>query len=109
MEITTSEEFFENILPKRFDPKKARGITAKINLDISGVNGGKWIVTIENQNLEVKKGMEPDPTITVQMADSDYLDMLNGRLAPEKAFFSGKLRVKGDLMLALKLRGIGLL
>ncbi len=109
MEIRTAEEFFESILPKRFDPSKAKGITAKINLDISGVNGGKWTVSIENQKLEVKRGIEPAPTITVIMADSDYLDMLNGKLNPEKAFFSGRLRVKGDLVLALKLRGIGVL
>jgi len=109
MQVKTPEEFFETVLPKRFDPNKARGIQATIQVDISGTNGGKWIINIKDQRLNVKKGTDQAPTITIQMSDENYLDLLNGKLSAEKAFFSGKIKFKGDLMLALRLRDIGFL
>lgn len=109
MQISTPEEFFEKILPARFDPSKAKGIDAIISVKISGVNGGEWIVKIQNQKLIVEKGTHPSPTIAVCMSDTDYVNILNGQLNVEKAFFSGKIKFEGDLILALRLRKIGIL
>jgi putative sterol carrier protein len=43
------------------------------------------------------------------MAETDYVDMVNGRLSGEKAFLTGKLQFKGNIALALKLREMGFL
>jgi putative sterol carrier protein len=43
------------------------------------------------------------------MAEADYIDLINGKMSGEKAFFTGKLRFKGDIGLALKLRETGFL
>jgi len=109
MQINTPEEFFEKILPERFDSGKAKGIDATIQVKITGANAGEWIVKIHNERLAVEKGTHPSPTITVCMSDTDYLSMLNGQLNVEKAFFSGKIKFEGDMMLALRLRNIGIL
>jgi putative sterol carrier protein len=37
------------------------------------------------------------------------MDMINGKLSAEKAFFTGRVRFNGDISLALKLRDAGLL
>jgi len=37
------------------------------------------------------------------MAASDYLDMVNGKLNPQMAFMSGKLKIAGDMGLAMKM------
>ena len=38
------------------------------------------------------------------MAASDYVDMVNGKLNPQMAFMGGKLKIKGDMSLALKMQ-----
>ena len=40
------------------------------------------------------------------MAGSDFLDVINGKLNGQVAFMTGKLKVSGDLSLALKLNAL---
>ena len=42
--------------------------------------------------------------LTITMAASDYLDMVNGKLNPQMAFMSGKLKIAGDMGLAMKMQ-----
>jgi putative sterol carrier protein len=108
-EIETPQEFFEKTLPNRFKPEKAKGINIVVQANIVGNNGGNWIVTIRDQQIEAKKGTNESPTLTVGMAETDFMDIVNSRLSAEKAFFTGKIKFKGDISLALKLRDIGFL
>jgi putative sterol carrier protein len=109
MEAKTPKEFFEKVLSKRFKPDKALGIDVTVQINITGPNGGDWIVTIKNQKLGVKEGTHPSPTLSLEMAEVDYMDMVNGEMSGEKAFLTGKLRFKGNIALALKLRETGFL
>jgi len=43
------------------------------------------------------------------MSLTDFLDMVNGKLSAEKAFFTGKVQFKGNIAVALKLREAGFL
>ena len=43
------------------------------------------------------------------MKQKDFLDLVSGKLNGTAAFFTGKLKVKGDVAVALKLRDAGLL
>ena len=38
------------------------------------------------------------------MADEDLVDMMTGKLNPQKAFFKGKLKIQGNMGLAMKLQ-----
>jgi putative sterol carrier protein len=40
------------------------------------------------------------------MAAQDYLDMLSGKLNGQVAFMSGKLRISGDMGLALRMQSL---
>jgi putative sterol carrier protein len=40
------------------------------------------------------------------MAAQDYLDMVNGKLNPQMAFMTGKLRISGDMGLALRMQSL---
>jgi putative sterol carrier protein len=108
-ETKTPKEFFEEVLPRRFKPDKALGIDVTVQVNITGPNGGDWVVTIKNQKLEVKEGTHPSPTLELNMAETDYMDLVNGKMSGEKAFLTGKLRFKGNIALALKLRETGFL
>ncbi|XP_048065393.1 peroxisomal multifunctional enzyme type 2 [Megalobrama amblycephala] len=49
-------------------------------------------------------GGRADVTFTV--ADEDFMDVVMGKLNPQKAFFAGKLKVKGNIMLSQKLEAV---
>ena len=108
-EAKTPEEFFEKILPSRFKPDKAGDVDVIVQINITGPNGGDWAVTIKNQKLEVKEGTHPLPTLSLEMAEADYMDLVNGEMSGEKAFLTGKIKFKGSIALALKLREMGFL
>ena len=108
-EAHTPQEFFEKILPARFKPEKAAGIDVIAQLNISGPEGGSWTVTIKDQKMQIKEGVHSAPVLTLKMGLSDFLDLVNGKLSAEKAFFTGKVQFKGNITVALKLRDAGFL
>lgn len=105
----TPREFLERMLPSRFKPEKAAGIDVTVHIKITGPNGGDWIVTIKNQKLETKEGTHPSPTMELTIAESDYMDLVNGKISGEKAFMTGKLKFKGNIGMALRLKETGFL
>ena len=44
--------------------------------------------------------------IIISITDQDYVDLASGKLNGQKAFMSGKLKVKGNMMLATKLETV---
>lgn len=108
-DIKTPKEFFEKMLPSRFKPEKAKGIDVTVQINITGPSGGDWVVTIRDQILEVKEGTHPSPMLELMMAEPDYMDLINSRISAEKAFMTGKLKFKGNIGLALRLRETGFL
>jgi putative sterol carrier protein len=109
MEAKTPKEFFEKTLPVKFKPEKAQGIDITAQVNLTGPNGGEWTVKIKEQTIHVTKGAYPSPDITIGMADADFIDIVNDKLSAQKAFFTGKIKLKGDIALALKLRDAGFL
>jgi len=109
VEVKTPKEFFEKVLPSKFDANKAAGVDAVIQMNITGPNGGDWIVIIKDQKLEVQQGIHPSPSISIRMADTDYMDMVNGKLSGERAFMTGKLKFRGTMAVGMKLKEIGFL
>ncbi len=110
MEVKNPEEFFEKQLPARFKPDKAAGIDTVIQLSLSGGQKEQnWVIIIKNQKLQVTEGTNPSASLSIRVSENDFMDMLNGKLSTEKAFFTGRIRFNGDISLALKLRDAGLL
>ena len=109
MEAKTPKEFFEKVLPNRFNPSKAADVDVTVQINITGPNGGDWIVILKDQKIEAREGTHPSPTITIKMAETDYMNVVNGKMSGEKAFMTGKLQFKGNIALALKLREVGFL
>lgn len=42
--------------------------------------------------------------VTLQTSDQDLMDLMAGTLNAQKAFFQGRLKIKGNMALAMKLR-----
>lgn len=101
----TCKEAFEQ-MPNIFNKEAAKGLDAVYQFDLSGDAGGKWYVTIKNDTCDVKEGTHPSPNITISMAAQDYLDMASGKANGQMLFMSGRLRIAGDLGLALRMQSI---
>src|ERR1700720_3096298 len=102
---SSCKEVFDN-MPSRFKKDAAKGLNAVYQFDLSGDGGGKWQVLINNDQWGGEEGAHPSPNITISMAAQDYLDMLAGKLNGQMAFMTGKLRIMGDMGLALRMQSI---
>ncbi|HKN02141.1 MAG TPA: SCP2 sterol-binding domain-containing protein [Candidatus Binataceae bacterium] len=102
---TSCKQAFD-VMPSRFNKEAAKGLNAIYQFDLSGDGGGKWHVIINNDTCEVKEGPHASPSITISMTAPDYLDMLSGKLNGQMAFMTGKLRIAGDMGLALRMQSL---
>jgi putative sterol carrier protein len=100
--MATVKETFE-AMPTKFRADKAAGTSATIQYDVSGDGGGTWHAVIKDGACAVKDGAAPSPNLTVQIGAQDWLDMISGKQSGQMLFMSGKLKVKGDMGLAMKL------
>jgi putative sterol carrier protein len=100
--MPTVKETFE-AMAGRFRADKSAGTNAVIQYDVSGDGGGTWHAVIKDGTCLVKSGAGTSPTLTLQISSQDWLDMLSGKQSGQMLFMSGKLKVKGDMGLAMKL------
>ena len=100
--MPTVKETFE-LMPGRFKPERAAGVSAVIQYEITGEGGGTWSATVKDGTCAVKEGAAASPSLTLTMSAQDWLDMLGGKLSGQMAFMSGKLKLKGDMGLAMKI------
>ena len=97
--------FFEQ-LPATFDPAAAAGREFVIQYELAGDFGGKYFVEVRNGACSPSVGEHPAPTVRVAADASDWLKINSGALSRTRAFLTGRLRVKGDMSLAMKLGNI---
>ncbi len=102
-EELTVEELMRR-MPKAFQPEKAQGVEAVIQYHLTGEGGGDWVITIKDGQCVVEPGTAENPRLTLTAEAADYLAIVTGKLNPMNAFAEGKLKLKGDLGLAMKLQ-----
>ncbi len=102
---TSCKQVFD-AMPGRFKKEAAKGLNAIYQFDLSGDGGGKWHAIIKDETCQVMEGAHPSPSMTMSMTAQDYLDMSTGKLNPQVAFMSGKLRIAGDMGLALRMQSL---
>lgn len=91
-------------LSESADAEKLKGMDSTILFDISGEEGGQWTVTIDNGRVNVEEGATDSPTITVEATAQDLEALMKGDLNAMAAFMQGRLKVKGDMSMAMQLQ-----
>lgn len=84
--------------------KKINGV---YGFKVSGGPGGQeatWIVDVKNDKGKVEFEGKTAPDVVLSLSDVDLLDLMTGKLNAQKAFFQGKLKIKGNMGLAMKLK-----
>ena len=107
MAVENVKEVFDTYLPQRFKdkPDVVEKINSSYKFVIEGDGGGTWVVDLTQPGGAVTEG-DGEGACTITMSAVDFVEMMNGNLNAQMAFMSGKLKVAGDMGLALKLQSI---
>jgi putative sterol carrier protein len=90
-------------MPKAFMPDRAEGVNAVIQYHLTGEEAGDWVVRIQDGQCTVEQGVAENPNMTMTADSQDYKDVIVGKINGMTAFMQGKLKLAGDLNLAMKL------
>ncbi len=101
----TVGEFFQS-LAARMNADAAADLSAVYQFDLSGENGGQYVLTIDGGRCDVRSGVHPSPHVTLGLPGDDCIAILEGRKDPMQVAMSGRLQVSGDLTLAVMLKAL---
>lgn len=101
--MTTAREFIEKLREKLTEKAdSAQSIDAVYKFVLSGEGGGTWLVNLKG-TAEISETDAP-AECTIGLSATDFVDMFEGRVNGQQLFFSGRLKIEGDMQLALKLQ-----
>jgi putative sterol carrier protein len=87
-----------------FRADKAGALKAVFQFNLSGEGGGSWNVSVADGACQVAEGKASKADVTVAMAAPDFVKMIGGELQPVAAFMQGKIKLQGDMAMAMKLQ-----
>jgi len=91
-------------MPGAFIAEKAVGVNAVIHFKFTGAEAGEWNAKISDGKVAVAHGAPTEAATMTLTADSgDYVKLFTGELDGMQAFMQGKLKLGGDLNLAMKM------
>ena len=99
----TVTELMTETIKTSFMPEKAEGIDTVIQLKLIGSQASDWYLIIKDQTCESNQGIHPDPKMTMTVDSEDYIKMAVGEMDATMAFLKGKVKVSGDMSVALKM------
>jgi putative sterol carrier protein len=102
-------EFFEKFESRATaNTDAATSPNAIYQFNITGDGGGEYHLDLTKGKTSdfVGKGVHDSPGATITVSAEDWLGMLNGSLNPMQAFMSGKIKIDGDMTLAMSLQQV---
>jgi len=113
----TPEEYFEQFIFARVNLcslPKIESLCTVIRFDIDGDNGGSWTIAVERGLLErvVRNCTDTcvssnetllHPESSFRMDSETFMSILKREFTPQKAFFKRKVKIGGNIMIALKM------
>jgi putative sterol carrier protein len=98
----SAKEFFES-LPERANGRRIEGFHSTYVFAIDGA--GTWTVKVDDGKLVVDEG-DLGGDCTISASEETFGRIVDGKQNPLTAYMTGKLKVKGDMGAAMKLKDI---
>jgi putative sterol carrier protein len=104
----SAQQFFAD-LGSRPDSSRAANLTASYRFDIEGA--GSWRVDVDDgaatvTDTDTDTGSQAPADCVIATDEQTFLGVVNGEQNPMGAFMTGKIRVDGDMGLALRLKDL---
>ncbi|CAN8220065.1 unnamed protein product [Coccothraustes coccothraustes] len=81
--------------------RSTRGV---FQFELSGDGGGTWYIDLKSEGGSAGFGKPPViADVVMSMSSADFVKMFTGKLKPTLAFMTGRLKIKGNMALAIKL------
>lgn len=97
----TVAETFETMVTL-FNPAAASNMNKTLQWNITGEQAGVYALKVADGTCQLINGGVEKPDVTFTVSDQNWLKIAEGKLDAQSAFFSGALKVTGDIGLALK-------
>jgi putative sterol carrier protein len=102
----TLDELYDKMIDKASKTKLDSDIEASILLNITGDQERRWLVGFNKGVITVSPYDDSEPDVTVTTNAATLLKVVQKEIKPATAFFTGKIKVKGDTSLLGKLKNV---
>lgn len=88
-------------MAESFRPDRAQGREATAHYRLAGPGGvHAYTVRVEGDRCTAERGEQGEPRFAVDAGVPDFLRLVTGRQDQMQAFFTGKLKISGDMFFA---------
>jgi alkyl sulfatase BDS1-like metallo-beta-lactamase superfamily hydrolase len=97
-------------MPKQLDAARAAGVRSSVRWRITGRadDGADTydLLLIDGHARTVRGGDGQQPRLTITVDGVEFLRLVSGNSDPMKAYFTGRIQIEGDIMVAAKLAAL---
>jgi putative sterol carrier protein len=99
------DEIFRR-MPEQFDPERGGDVEAVIEWQITRPDGepDRWQLTVRDARCTCTRGGDADPDVSYRVGPVDFVKLITGVEQGPKMFVFGRLRIRGNLMLAARMQ-----